>query len=94
MSRRDEIVAAMKKQLDELNSQLDAAEAKVEQAKGDAKARFQEEVTQLRKQAKEARARVDDLRAAGEDRWDQAVAEAERVRDAFKHSFNYLKSQL
>jgi len=31
---------------------------------------------------------------AGEDSWDKMVAETEKVRDAFIHSFSYFKSQV
>ena len=41
-----------------------------------------------------AQAKLRDLKAAGKDQWDAVVAKREKVRDAFSHSFKYLKSQL
>ena len=49
---------------------------------------------QLRAQSVHAKAKMDELKSAGEDRWDAMVAEMEKVRDAFVHSFSYFKSQV
>jgi len=37
---------------------------------------------------------LDELKAATAETWESLVAETEKVRDAFVHSFNYFKSQL
>jgi len=52
------------------------------------------EMTKLRHQSKLAVAKLDELKAAGEDGWDAMVAEMEKMRDAFTHSFHYFKSQV
>lgn len=93
-AKRDEYVAKMKLQLDELNAKMDKLEARANEAKEEARARYKEEMSKLRQQSKLAKGKLDELKAAGEDRWDVMVAEMEKVRDAFKHSFNYFKSQL
>ena len=93
-AKRDEYVAKMKLQLDELNAKMDKLEAKAQEAKEDARAKYKEEMSKLRQQSKLAKGKLDELKAAGEDGWDAMVAEMEKVRDAFKHSFNYFKSQL
>ena len=93
-AKRDEYVAKMKLQLDELNTKMDKLEAKASEAKEDARAKYKEEMSKLRQQSKLAKGKLDELKAAGEDSWDVMVAEMEKVRDAFKHSFNYFKSQL
>ncbi len=94
MKKRDEYIAKMKSELDELNLKLSRVEAKAKDAKEDARARYHEEMTKLRVQSKAASARLDALKAASEDTWDAMVAEMEKVRDAFTHSFRYFKSQL
>lgn len=93
-AKRDEYVAKMKLQLDELNAKMDKLEAKASEAREDARAKYKEEMSKLRQQSKLAKGKLDELKAAGEDSWDVMVAEMEKVRDAFKHSFNYFKSQL
>ena len=57
-------------------------------------AKYKEEMSKLSKQSKLAVAKLDEIQAAGEDKWESMVTEMEKVRDAFKHSFNYFKSQL
>ena len=94
MSKRDAYIEKMKTQLDELNAKMGELEAKAQEAKDDARARYEEEIGKLRKQSKLAVAKLEEIKAAGEDGWEAMVAEMEKVRDALKHSFNYFKSQL
>ena len=94
MSKRDAYVAKMKLQLDELNAKMAVLEAKAKEAKADARDKYNEELGKLRHQSKLAVAKLDELKASGEDKWEAMVAETEKIRDAFIHSFNYFKSQL
>lgn len=94
MSKRDEYIELMKLQLDELNLKMSKLEAKTQDAKDDALAAYNKEMGKLREKSSIAVAKLDELKAAGEDTWDAMVADMEKVRDAFKHSFNYFKSQL
>jgi chromosome segregation ATPase len=94
MTKRDEYIQKMKSQLDALNAKMDEVEAKARDAKEEARAKYREEVAGLRHQSKVAAAKLEDLKAAGEDRWDAMVAEMEKLRDAFVHSFRYFKSQI
>ena len=94
MSKRDAYVAKMKLQLDELNAKMAELEAKAKEAKEDARDKYNEELGKLRHQFKLAVAKLDELKASGEDKWEAMVAETEKIRDAFVHSFNYFKSQL
>lgn len=94
MKNKDTYIAKMKLQLDELDAKMNALEAKAKDAKDTAHEKYVEEMTKLRHQSKLAKAKFDDLVDAGEDKWDNMVAEMDKVRDAFVHSFNYFKSQL
>ncbi len=94
MSKRDAYIEKMKDQLDELNSKMSELEAKAQEAKDDARAKYKEEMKKLSKQSKLAVAKLEEIKSAGEDTWESMVTEMEKVRDAFKHSFNYFKSQL
>ncbi len=94
MSKRDAYIAKMKLQLDELNTKMGNVEAKAREAKEDARDKYKEETGKLRAQSQLAVIKLDELKAAGEDTWDKMVAEMEKVRDAFTHSFNYFKSQV
>lgn len=94
MSTRADYIAKMKLQLDELDAQMSKLEAKTQDAKADARDKYKEEMAKLRHQSKLAKGKLDDLMAASEDKWDALAAEMEKIRDAFKHSFSYFKSQL
>ncbi len=94
MTKRDEYIAATKLQLDELNASMNKLEAKAQEAKADARDKYQEEMRKLRHQSKLAVAKFDEMKAAGEESWETMVTEMEKVRDAFTHSFHYFKSQL
>lgn len=94
MSKRDEYVAKMKSQLDDMNGQIDKLADKSKNAKKEIRAKYQQEMADLRAQSSQASAKLDELKTAGEEGWDSMVAEMEKVRDAFKHSYNYFKSQI
>jgi uncharacterized protein YukE len=94
MSKKDEYVAKIKQQLDDLNTQIDKLEAKALEAKGDALKKYKEQMGNLRKQSQEVQDKLAEIKAATEDTWEGLVAETEKIWDAFKHSFEYFKSQL
>lgn len=84
----------MKTGLDGMNAKMDVLGARVKDARDDAQDKYREEMKNLRHQSKMAVAKLDELKAAGEDSWDRVIKEMEKTRDAFTHSFHYLKSQL
>ena len=94
MSTRDEYTKKLKLQLDGLNAQMDDLETKAKEAKADAREKYNAEMTKLRHQSTLAIAKYEELKAASEDSWDKMVAETEKIRDAFVHSFRYFKSQV
>ena len=94
MSKRDDYIEKMKLQLDKTNTKMNELDAKAKVAKADAREKYEEEMGKLREQSQRALAKLEELRVAGEDSWDTMVAEMEKIRDAFVHSFNYFKSQV
>ncbi len=94
MSKQDVYITKIKLQLDELNVELKTLEAKARDARAEAKEKVDEEMAKLRHQSKLAAAKLDEMKAAAEGTWDRMVADMEKLRDAFKHSFSYFKSQL
>jgi len=91
---RDQFVAAMKAQIDETNAMLDDLEKKAKKASAEAQAKYEEQIAGLQEQSEEAQKKLKQIAAASEDAWKDMVAEAEKLRDAFIHSFNYFRSQL
>lgn len=94
MSKQDAYIAKMKLQLDELNAKMHDLETKAQGAKADVRDKYREEIKKLRHQSRLAVAKLDEIKASGENTWEAMVAEMEKMRDAFIHSFHYLKSQL
>ena len=94
MTTHDTYIATMKRQLDDLNAQMTALDAKAKEAKEEARAKYKEEMAKLQQQSALAVAKFDELKAAGESSWDVMVAEMEKLRDAWLHSFHYFKSQV
>jgi len=93
MKKRDAYVAKMKLELDDMNAQLDKLADKSKKAKQDMQAKYKQEMADLRAQSGKASAKLDELKAAGDDAWQSMAAEMEKIGDAFKHSYNYFKSQ-
>jgi prefoldin subunit 5 len=94
MSKREEFVEAMKRQLDEMNVQIDELEAKVKTEQEKFGAKYDEQMQHLRASSQAVTKKIDEIRAAGDERWEALVAEGEKIQKALVHSFNYFKSQL
>jgi predicted nucleic acid-binding Zn-ribbon protein len=93
MTKRDQYVAKIKSQIDDMNAQLDKLAAKSKSAKKEMQAKYKQEMADLRAQSSKASAKLDELKNAGDDAWESMVAEMDKIGDAFKHSYNYFKSQ-
>ena len=93
-TKRQEYTAKMKLQLDELNSRIDGLEAKASEVKKEARDIYRAEIAKSRAQSKLAAAKLGEMKAASEESWDKMVAEMDKIRDAFTHSFHYFKTQI
>ena len=94
MSKRDEYIAKMKQQLDDLNAQIGELESKAKAGQKELGKKYDEEVIHLRELSHAVKVKVDEIKDAGEDKWEALVAEGDKVHKAFVRSFNYFKSQL
>lgn len=55
---------------------------------------YKAELAKLHKQSQLAVAKLGEMQSTSEEGWDAMVAEMDKVRDAFTHSFHYFKSQV
>jgi len=94
MTKRETYIAKMHLQLEELNQTMQSLDAKAKDAKEDARDKYREELAILKAKSKLAVDKLEAMKEATEDGWEAMVAEMEKVRDAFTHSFRYFKSQL
>jgi peptidoglycan hydrolase CwlO-like protein len=94
MTQKSVYIESMKSQLDALNDNMNKLQAKADEVKSDARDMYKAEMQKLQAQSKLAVAKLAEIRTANEASWDATVAEMEKVRDAFTHSFHYFKSQV
>ena len=94
MSKRDEYVAKMKQQLDDLNTQIGDLEAKAKAGQEELHKEYDEQLAKLKQQSQVALQKLNELKGAGEEKWDELIAEGDKVYKAFVHSVNYFKSQV
>jgi chromosome segregation ATPase len=94
MSKRDDVIREIKAQLDEVNAHLDELENKAKSGQQKLGQKYDEQVAQLKASSRAAKKKLDDIRAAGEDKWEAVAMDAEKLKKALVHSFNYFKSQL
>ena len=94
MTTRDIYINKMKLQLDALNLQMGQLEVRAKEARDEVRETYRAEMAKLQAQSKLALVKLEELQASGESNWDAMVAEMEKVRDAFTHSFRYFKSQV
>lgn len=93
-TKRSEYTEKMKTQLDALNARIDALEKSANDVKDDMRESYATEVVKVRHQSKLAKQKMEDMLTTSEEAWDKAVAEMDKITDAFVHSFNYFKSQV
>lgn len=94
MTTRDAYITKMKHQLDDLNDQMAKLEARAQEAREDVRDTYKAEMVKLHHQSDLAKAKLAEMQASTESAWDKMVAEMDKMRDAFVHSFNYFKSQV
>ena len=94
MTQKSAYIEKMKSQLDDLNTNMNALQAKATEAKEDARDMYKAEMAKLQEQSNLAVAKLGEMKTASEEGWDAMVAEMDKVRDAFVHSFHYFKSQV
>ena len=87
MSKRDEYVDKMKKQLDEWNTKLAALETKASQAKDEAKVKYGEEMAVIVKKRNEAKSRLSELQGASEEAWEELKAGMDQAWSSLKDAF-------
>ena len=94
MPKRDEYIAKMKTQLDELNSHIEELENKARHLKDEALVKYEKQINGIKSLAESTKASMKERKSASEDRWEHLAAEGDKVHKAFVHSYNYFKSQL
>jgi predicted nucleic acid-binding Zn-ribbon protein len=86
MSTKDQYVEQRQAEMDKWNAEIEALEAKIKTAAGDAKAKLahEEQINALRQKRDEAKAKLSEIRTAGDDRW-------EDLKDGLEHTWTSIK---
>lgn len=94
MLKRDVYINEMKSQLDALNAQMAQLESRAQQAREDMRDSYRQDMDKLHAQSDLALAKLTELRASGENTWDNMVAEMDKIRDAFSHAYKDFKARV
>ena len=92
MLKKDEALAAMKKQLGEFSAEIDALETRAHEVKDEARAAFQEQLVALRANRQEGEKKLEEMKSATEDSWSRLKAESDNVWDAWRDSLSAFKA--
>ncbi len=94
MSKRDEYVEKMKRQLDEWNTDLEGFERKLSEVTEPVRSKLEPQLSTAKKSYADARQKLREVRGAGEESWEDLTGEVEHVWKTLRQSVNYFKSQL
>ena len=94
MASKDEFVAKIKGQLDELNVEIGKVEEKLSKAGEETRKELQPYMTKAREARDALVAKLNELKNSSEATWESSKDEVEHVWKTFKQSVNYFKSQL
>jgi TolA-binding protein len=91
-SNRNEFIAKMKDQLDQLDQEIEELKREADKFDAEAKKEYENRLHDLREKRRDAQRTIDDLQSAGEEQWQKVKDEAEHAWKALGNSFNYFKS--
>jgi len=89
---RHEFIENLKQRLDDLDERIDELRQKARDTKGQASAEYENRLHDVREKRREAQRKLDELRAAGEEKWQQLKDEAEHAWKALGNSYKYFRS--
>jgi hypothetical protein len=93
-AQKDEFVAKMRIQLADLNRELDALAAKVENATAAVKADAQPRIDAMRVQTARLNRQLDEVTSATESNWDKFKTEVRTAHDASREDFKKARQWL
>jgi hypothetical protein len=84
---REEFKEKAKQSIDDLFIQIEKLEAKMKQAKADAKVKYKDEIDELRQKKAEMQSVLDKVENAVEDKWEEVKAAFNESAPSFKEGF-------
>ncbi|MDT8439137.1 MAG: hypothetical protein RQ729_09035 [Wenzhouxiangellaceae bacterium] len=89
---RNEFISALKDRLDQLDHEIEDLKSEAAKFEAGARKEYENRLHDLREKRRELDRKLDELRAAGDEKWQQFKDEAEHAWKALGNSFNYFKS--
>lgn len=74
MNMKQAYVEKVQARLNEWDAEIEKLKARADKAEADAKIAYLEQIETLREEQREAQSKLDDLRAAGDDAWEDMKA--------------------
>jgi len=93
MSNKHAFVTDFKARLDKLDNELSQLEAKAQQAKADAQAKYQEQLSALRTKRDQAKQKYTELQGAGENAWEHLKHGTEEAWSALKAELDKARAE-
>jgi predicted nucleic acid-binding Zn-ribbon protein len=94
MSKKDEYVEKMKKQLDSWSTDIDELQVTASLAKAELKTKYEEQIADLRRKKAEGEAKLAQVKGAAEDSWEKLKGEAEKALGALRGAVGEFKSRM
>ncbi len=92
-SKKDAYVQKLKAKIDEWNADLDKLSAKADQADGETKIKYQQQIEDLKSKRKELQDKVTNLKDASESAWEDIKEGVEKSWETWKESFSKAKTE-
>ncbi len=90
-SKKDAYVQKLKAKIDEWNADLDKLAAKADQAEGETKIKYQQQIEDLKNKREELEDRVTSLKDSSESAWEDLKEGVEKSWETWKDSFSKAK---
>lgn len=93
MSMKQAYVEKVQARLNEWDAEIEKLKARAEGAEADAKIEYHEQIETLREEQREAQAKLDELRAAGDNAWEDMKAGVQQAWDSLEHAAEKARSR-
>ncbi|MFO7727361.1 MAG: hypothetical protein R6X11_03445 [Desulfonatronovibrio sp.] len=92
-SKRDAYIQKLKAKIDEWNADLDKLAAKADQADGQRKIKYQQQIEELREKRRDFEKKLENLKNASESAWEDMKEGMEKSWQTWKESFSRAKTE-
>ncbi len=92
-TKRDAYVEKLKKHIDEWNAQIDALQAKANQAKADAQVELNKQIAEIKAKRQALEGKMTDLKNAADEAWEDVKKGVDVARQILGQAINSAKDR-